>query len=321
MKNILNILIILIILLISSILIYIHIDKNTYRGTKSGKYFLGLGAIFKNESHILREWIEHNKSEGFDHIYLVNDHSNDNYMEILKPYLDSGYISLYHIPDKYKTSTQQKWAMSKIYYSKAIKECDWFIHLDLDEFISSRDTETTREKIEKFKDYDFIIIPWLLFGSDGVEKIPESAVETFTKRMEFNYNPKLSIVDNILVKTLYRSSKVRWYLNFIRVHSPYTNGKYILSSLNDKFKLKWGTCLTNAKESELENYQLVINHYRLQSREFWKTKTNRGDVHSLGLLQNRNDKKFEYLNKFYNQINDTNLRDKTRLRKRKEDIK
>ena len=33
---------------------------------------------FKNESHILKEWIEHYKNRGIEHIYMINDFSTDN---------------------------------------------------------------------------------------------------------------------------------------------------------------------------------------------------------------------------------------------------
>jgi hypothetical protein len=37
------------------------------------KYYLSVGAIFKNESMILKEWIEHYLHHGFEHIYLINE--------------------------------------------------------------------------------------------------------------------------------------------------------------------------------------------------------------------------------------------------------
>lgn len=306
--------------LVVMIILYILVDRDTYKGTECGKYFLGLGAIFKNEGHILQEWIEHHRAEGFDHIYLVNDNSTDNFQEILKPYIKSGYVSLYHVPKKFRTRSQQEWAMMKIFFGKAIKDCTWFMHLDLDEFITSRDSETVRQKIDsKFKDFDFIRIPWLLFGSNEIDKTPKSAIETFTKRMKFEYNDTLPIYDNIQVKTLYRSSQIRWYFNWIRIHSPYTEGKYSLPILSKEDEgLRWGNGFTPAKESELNDYHLVINHYRLQSREFWQTqKCVRGDADLFSFLQNRTLEKFNYLNKFYNQVEDTNLRDKTSNRRYK----
>jgi hypothetical protein len=40
-------------------------------------------AVFKNESHILEEWLLHYIYRGIDHFYLVNDNSTDDYKYII----------------------------------------------------------------------------------------------------------------------------------------------------------------------------------------------------------------------------------------------
>jgi hypothetical protein len=311
------ILVVLTVTVIVLIILYFRLDYHTYNGVAKGKYHLGLGALFKNESHILKEWIEHHKYEGFDHIYLVNDHSTDNYMEILKPYIKAKYITLYHVPDKHRDSSAQLWAFNKVFYKKCIRRCTWFMHLDLDEFLTSRDDVRVVEKVDAlFSEYDFIRIPWLLFGSSGVEKIPESAVDAFTHRMKLEYNPNLYLNDNIQVKTLYRSSKIKWYLGNPMVHSPYTEGKYTLSNLERPDSgLFLGFGYTNSQEEDVDKHHLVINHYRLQSREFWeKVKCTRGDSNNFAYMQARDFAKFDELDKEYSGVIDTNLRDKRRRR-------
>lgn len=308
----------LFIALIVVVVVYFQLDYHTYSGTAKGKYHLGLGALFKNEAHILKEWIEHNRAEGFDHIYLVNDHSTDKYMEILAPYIRENYVTLYHVPNEHRDSSAQVWAFNKVFYKKCIKKCTWFMHLDLDEFITSRDSETVREKVDKyFSEYDFIRIPWLLFGSSGVDKIPSSAIEEFTRRMRLEYNPNLYLNDNTQIKTLYRSSKIRWYLGNPMVHSPYTEGKYTLSTLEKPDKgLFLGFGYTVGREEDVDKHHLVINHYRIQSREFWNTvKCTRGDSNNVAFLQGRDLEKFDVLDKEYNDVTDTVLRDKTRNRR------
>ena len=41
------------------------------------KYYLSIGVLFKNESLILKEWLDHHIFHGVDHFYLINDNSND----------------------------------------------------------------------------------------------------------------------------------------------------------------------------------------------------------------------------------------------------
>ena len=41
------------------------------------KYYFSVAAMFTNESWTLKEWVEHYKLQGADHIYLVDDFSDD----------------------------------------------------------------------------------------------------------------------------------------------------------------------------------------------------------------------------------------------------
>ena len=41
------------------------------------KHYLSVASVFKNESWNLKEWVLHYKHHGVDHIYLVNDFSDD----------------------------------------------------------------------------------------------------------------------------------------------------------------------------------------------------------------------------------------------------
>ena len=61
----------------------------------SKKYYFSIVAMFKNESWGLKEWIEHNKLHGVDHIYLVDDFSEDDSISVLQPYIDSDYVTLF----------------------------------------------------------------------------------------------------------------------------------------------------------------------------------------------------------------------------------
>ena len=47
------------------------------------KHYLSVASVFKNESWNLKEWVLHYKHHGFDHIYLVNDFSDDDYLLLM----------------------------------------------------------------------------------------------------------------------------------------------------------------------------------------------------------------------------------------------
>ena len=41
------------------------------------QHYLSVGAMFRNESDSIIEWIKHYLYHGVDHIYLINDNSDD----------------------------------------------------------------------------------------------------------------------------------------------------------------------------------------------------------------------------------------------------
>lgn len=48
----------------------------------------------------MKEWLDHHIGHGVDHFYLVNDGSDDNYYEVLKPYIENRLITMCPAPKK-----------------------------------------------------------------------------------------------------------------------------------------------------------------------------------------------------------------------------
>ena len=103
------------------------------------KYNLSVCAVFKNEAHVLREWIEHYIAEGVEHFYLINNNSNDNYMNILNRYIKRGMITLKDssVEWKYADSNAHKHIFNDNVYKHRF-ETKWMIMVDLDEFMYGR---------------------------------------------------------------------------------------------------------------------------------------------------------------------------------------
>lgn len=60
----------------------------------SKPYFLAICAVFRNEAKNLSEWLEHHIREGVDHLFMVDQNSNDNFMPVVQPYIDGGLLTL-----------------------------------------------------------------------------------------------------------------------------------------------------------------------------------------------------------------------------------
>jgi hypothetical protein len=239
-------------------------------------YKLVVGALFKNESHILKEWVEHYLYHGVEHFFLIDDNSTDNSVDILQPYIKNGIITLFQEKCDYFLGRQM------YLYNKCIfphyKESEWLLMVDLDEFVWSPLHIDLRETLKMCSNIGQIQIHHTLYGSSGHIKQPESVVKHFTHRTYEESQP--------------------------------TNLKYFLHSTFEFTSL----AVHNAFFKEPENEQngtflilgpeyFIMNHYSCQSLEFWNNvKCVRGDSDNYRI---RNTDDFQLLDK--NDVEDRRL--------------
>lgn len=208
-------------------------------------YYFVVGAVFKNEAHILSEWLEHYIYHGVEKFYLINDNSSDNFMEILQPYIDNGLVTLFN-PIEPQYQMRQSFLYSR-YLLPLIKkrEFKWIAIVDLDEFIYSPREKDITKILRMNENIGQIMIFWTHFGSNGHIKQPKNVVQSFTKK---GLNPPITQRKNIINTDF----PVRW----LGIHESHVYGP--VWWLGDN---------------------LAINHYRIQSLEFWQNvKMTRGDA-------------------------------------------
>jgi hypothetical protein len=240
------------------------------------KYYLSAAAIFKNESMGLKEWIDHNKFHGIDHIYLIDDGSDDDYISIIQPYIDSGYITLFEnmIKDKYK---DRQYGINNLYFKSIYKDSQWFMNIDIDEFIYSPNHIDVKEVLKKYESYASLVVATPMFNSNNHKIQPESIVGGFTKRISnpsrFTWQPHGSsqldtnsmISQKIIVNSDYDVDSFE--IHVVRHGDSYNYNQYCFYNFVGK------------DERNIDGQELLINHYQLQSREYWeKVKLRRGDL-------------------------------------------
>lgn len=153
----------------------LHAAEDNYR------YYLSGLAIFRNDADYLKEWLEYHKLLGVEHFYLYNNLSEDDYLEVLQPYIDSGYVELTQWP--YEHGEGSTWfQIQKACYRDAIDKCvnetKWLAIIDTDEFIvpsqhkSLADLIASEEKKKQNKKVARYEISWILFGTSEVERVP-----------------------------------------------------------------------------------------------------------------------------------------------------
>lgn len=210
---------------------------------------------FKNESHILEEWINHYKNRGIDHIYMINDFSTDNYIDIIQKYIDIGFVTLID-SDIVTNQTGKQIQLYNKYFTSIVKEqhYEWFFILDLDEFLYSPQEIDLKKIIKKYDNYSQLKICWQNFGSNDFTKQPKNIVNNFTKRCKFDENKEF-----ISYKCGFKSKQ---FINF-NIHEHNVCGE------TKKF-----THINNDSE-------LIINHYAIQSLEYFlNKKTKIGDINN-----------------------------------------
>ena len=222
-------------------------------------YYFSIGAIFKNESHILKEWIEHYLFHGVDHIYLINDNSSDNFLSILTPYINNNKITLYNCDMKQKWTGVQD-AKYNHFFKNDLKKSNWFGIVDLDEFLYSPLEIDIKKILKQYENEDQLHINWVHFGSSGFEKQPHNVVSNFIYRGEYNSNKNGPDGRYNSYKSIIKTDgEIK-----LGIHSHFNNncnkGKNISFDIKDT--------------------PLLINHYAIQSKEYWtNVKMTRGDVH------------------------------------------
>jgi glycosyltransferase involved in cell wall biosynthesis len=236
-------------------------------------------AIFKNESHILREWIEHYLREGVDAFLLVDNGSTDDPLRILEPYIESRIVEL--------VADSRRHRQAELYNEHFLEKCrasSWVMIVDLDEFVYARKGFRTIPDYLHTLDQSVgeIYIPWKNFGSSGFIAQPQSVVLSFTHRADYDHRQINSSIDGhrVLCKVIVRGRT----LKRIKVHCSVTRRR-MFSKLahitSDGLAASVHSNFQYVSEITLENSALHLNHYVLQSMElFQQVKMTRGDASS-----------------------------------------
>jgi hypothetical protein len=236
--------------------------------------YFAIGAIFKNEAHIMKEWLNHYFFHGVDHIYLINDNSSDNFMDILTPFLNKKLVTLYDGNDyKGKTSWGEpfpekfvgmQWRKYNFFFTEHFKKYKWFGTFDLDEFLYSPKCINIKEILKLLENEKQISMNWVNFGSNGFIKQPENVVDNFICRAKHFLLPEVKSI----IRTDYGNVKnveLRIHTHTVGWTDQTRRRAHIPRSYNAS------RCQGGAL--------LLVNHYQIQSKDFWtKIKMTRGDA-------------------------------------------
>jgi len=283
------------------------------------KMSLCLVAIFKNESHIMEEWLNHYRRQGVDQFFLIDNGSTDQdqYQKILCDFP----VPLRLVVDPTK---HQQTEMYNKYFFEETKKFEWVLVCDLDEFVYARKGHAT------IKDYlatldasvSSVHIQWKLFGSNGFDSVekpqPSLVVPAFTRRIFYDKNIEQGGYQGIIweestrkkycyTKCIARSRFLKRLHIHMHLTSPsnrITTDSNVSSLIHEKY------CeFAEISEAILADSCLHLNHYPIQSYEwFMRVKAVRGDV---GFLVNEHVRNAKYFRDYdINDVEDLELASK-----------
>ena len=138
-------------------------------------------AIAKNEGRYVREWCLFHQIVGVEHITIYDNASTDNMLEVLQPFIDSGFVDVMDWP---RAKPSQFAAYQ--HYIDGHRGPWWTAFIDIDEFLFSPQLDTISEVLAaicQIISHSAIGVNWCCFGSGGQQNyFPFPVIERFTWR-------------------------------------------------------------------------------------------------------------------------------------------
>lgn len=135
-------------------------------------YELSVCAIFQNEAPYFKEWIDYHRSVGVEHFWLYNNESQDQFLEVLQPYIEEGIVELYdwkNLWPKERFGYSCQPAAYRDAIAKAKGETAWLAIIDLDEYMVPMIGKDLRDILAThYASAAAIYVSWLPFGTDGL---------------------------------------------------------------------------------------------------------------------------------------------------------
>lgn len=140
------------------------------------QYNVSICTIFKNEEKYLKEWIDYHSLVGVDHFYLYNNGSTDNYMSVLKSYVDKGVVEVIDFPNVdmhlgWNYGTQPACYRNGLDRARGVSK--WLCIIDTDEFLVPMTYNTLTRELDHYPKQCVAIYPkWITFGTSYITVHP-----------------------------------------------------------------------------------------------------------------------------------------------------
>ena len=232
------------------------------------RYNVCVCAIFKNEAQYLKEWIELNNLVGVEHFYLYNNNSDDDYYSVLKPFIESGLVTLLQWEKNHAQLECYKDGIDRFK-----DETKWLGFIDIDEFVVPIKTVNIYDFLKQYDNKrGAIVFYWKMFCSSGLmdrdrgKLVTESFTVCWPKMDTVGkcfYNTSFDIPFDDPRNTMFHHSLWTSYKG--KIFPPVNSeGYFVFYDIN---------------KVRNNDFSVQINHYFTKSFQEYKEKKSKGDVY------------------------------------------
>ena len=240
----------------------------------SGRVIVG---CMKNEAPYIAEWIAYHRAIGVDNFLIYTNDCSDGTSEILDRMQQMGLLQ-HRNNDGWKGNSPQQSALNKALKEPLIRDADWIIHIDVDEFINVRcGNGTLDDFFDLVPEATNVAMTWRLFGHGGVTDLSDGFVIDQFEWCAPRFCPKPHTVWGF--KTMFRNMGAYAKLS---CHRP----NKLRDDLREQVRWVNGSGQDMTREAAEKGWRnsvksigydlLQLNHYALRSAESFLIKRQRG---------------------------------------------
>jgi hypothetical protein len=253
---------------------YTPMAPRTLPEGSSGTVIVG---CMKNEAPYIVEWIAYHRAMGIDNFLIYTNGCEDGTSEILDRLQEMGVLQ-HRNNDGWKGNSPQQHALNRAQLEPVIKNAEWIIHIDVDEFMNVRcGNGTVQDFLAAVPDATNVAMTWRMFGHNGVLKLSNDFVIDQFEACAPKFCPKPHTVWGF--KTMFKNIGA---YEKISCHRPNKldpafadRVKWVNGSGNDMTREASKNGWRSSKKSI--GYDLLqLNHYALRSAESFLIKRQRG---------------------------------------------
>lgn len=234
-------------------------------------------ACMKNEAPYILEWIAYHRAIGVDH-FLIYTNACEDGTDALLDRLDELGVVHHRRNDDWTGKSPQQHALNRALDEPVIRQAEWILHIDVDEFVNVRcGNGTLQDFLARVPDATNVAMTWRLFGHSGVTGLQDRFVIEQFDMAAPKFCPKPHTVWGF--KTMSRNIGAYAKLS---CHRP----NKLQPGFEDRVKWVNGSGDDMTREAARNGWRnsrrsigydlLQLNHYALRSAESFLIKRQRG---------------------------------------------